>query len=515
VKKKGRKTTMKKIKEIARLLFECNLGIRPIARACNISTSTASTHVEKLKELGVTYKDICETDEDTLSELMFPKGVKPSVKPLPDFVYLHREMKKKGVTLQLLYEEYKRDNPDGYERTQFYYLYHSWIKKADPVMRFTHKAGEKMFVDFSGDKPHYQDPATGEIKEAELFVSALGASSYIFAYALPDQTTESLVKGNIRAFEYYGGCAECLIIDNLKAGVTHACYYDPEINKTLAAMAEHYHIAVIPTRVAKPKDKAKVENAVLQAQRRILAALRNRTFFSLIELNEAIMEEVKKLNERPMAGIGRSRLDLFLEIEKQVLKPLPPERFIIASWKKAKVHIDYHVPVEKTYYSVPYTLIRETVDISYTGDVVEIYHKGKRVASHIRSSKPGAFVTENLHMPAEHRRYLEWTPARIKKWGETIGPYTKTLMEQIMEHRTHPEHGFRSCLGIIRLSKTYSPERVENASKRALEIEAYNYKSVKSLLERNLENMPQAEHKNVILLHSNIRGNKYYSEVTP
>ncbi|HOS60597.1 MAG TPA: IS21 family transposase, partial [Syntrophorhabdaceae bacterium] len=288
-----------------------------------------------------------------------------------------------------------------------------------------------------------------------------------------------------------------------------------DINKTLAAMAQHYGIAVIPTRVAKPKDKAKVENAVLQAQRRIIAALRNKTFFSLLELNEAIIEEVKRLNNRPMAVINKSRLDLFVEIEKPALKPLPQKRFIIASWKKAKVHIDYHINVEKTYYSVPYTLIGQTVDVSYTGDVVEIYHRGRRVASHMRSNKPGAFVTEDLHMPTEHRRYLEWTPARIKKWGETIGPCTKTLIEQIMEHRSHPEHGFRSCLGIIRLSKAYSPERVENACKRALEIEAYNYKSVKSLLERSLENIPQTEHKNIVLFHSNIRGNRYYSEVTP
>ncbi len=500
---------MKKLKEIARLLLECNLGIRPIARACNISTSTASTYVEKFKELGATYKEICETDEDTLLELLFTK--KESSKQLPDFPYLVGEMKKKGVTLQLLYEEYKRDNPDGYERSRFYQLYREWVKKADPVMRFTHKAGEKMFVDFSGDKPHYQDPATGERVEVELFVSALGASSYIFAYAVPDQTTESFTKCNIKAFEFYGGCSQCLILDNLKAGVTHACYYDPEINKTLAAMAQHYNIAVIPTRIAKPKDKAKVENAVLQAQRRILATLRNRTFFSLIELNEAIAEETKRLNERPMAAINKSRHDLFIEIEKPLLKPLPEERFVIASWTKAKVHIDYHVKVEKIYYSVPYTLIGETVDIRYTGDVVEIYHKGKRVASHIKTNKSGTFVTQNLHMPTEHRQYLEWTPARIKLWGQKIGPNTRTLMEEIMNHRVHPEQGFRSCLGIIRLSKAYSPERVENACKRVLEIGAYNYKSVKSLLQMGLEGFTtDVENKKIVPLHNNIRGNEYY-----
>ena len=505
---------MKKLKEIARLCLEHNLGVRPIARACNISTSTASVYVEKLKQLGAVYGEIMKMDEDALAGLLFPREERAPGKTLPDFGYLHRELKRKGVTLQLLYEEYRRDNPDGYERTQFYYLYQEWAKKVDPVMRFNHKAGEKMFVDFSGDRPRYRDPATGETKEAELFVSVLGASSYIFACAAADQTKESFVECNIRALEYYGGCPECLVPDNMRGAVARACFYDPEINRTFAAMAEHYNIAVIPARVARPKDKAKVENAVLQAQRRILAVLRNRTFFSIAELNRAIYEETEKLNLRPMKVINKSRHDLFIETERAALKQLPPERFVIASWKKAKVHIDYHVAVEKTYYSVPYTLIGQLVDIRYTGSLVEIYHRGKRMASHARIDRPGVFVTENLHMPNEHRQYLEWTPERIKLWGEKIGPHTKELMDMIMEHRSHPEHGFRSCLGIIRLSKTYSPERVENACRRALELQAYNYKSIKSLLERNLENLTVAERKNIVRLHANVRGSSYYREAT-
>jgi transposase len=516
MKKKGRKLPMRKLREIARLFLELKLGVRPIARACDISPSTAHTYMEKLRELGASYREIMGMDDDSLSDLLFPRGEQPASRQLPDFVYLTGEMKKKGVTLQLLYEEYKRDNPGGYERSQFYHLYGEWAGKADPVMRFTHKAGEKMFVDFSGDSPHYQDPATGERVDVELFVSVLGASSYIFSCAAPDQTGESFVKCNIKAFEFYGGCTECLILDNLKAGVTHACYYDPEINKTFAAMAEHYRIAVIPTRVAKPRDKAKVENAVLQAQRRIVAALRNRLFFNITELNEAVMEEVKNLNARPMTGINKSRLDLFLEIEKPLLKPLPAERFVIAAWKKAKVHIDYHIDVAKTYYSVPYTLIGEYVDIRYTGTVVEIYHKSKRVASHMQVDKPGVFVTQDLHMPHEHRQYLEWTPARIKSWGEKVGPCTRDFMEKLMEHRAHPEHGFRSCLGIIRLSRTYSSPRVEKACKRALDIGAYNYRSVKSILKMGLEEAgPEgSEIKKIFPLHPNIRGNNYYHEAS-
>jgi transposase len=321
MKKQGRRISVRKLKEAARLLLEFGLGVRPIARACKISTSTAHAYVDKLKGLGVPYGEIAAMGDDELEELLFPGEEKKEAKPLPDFEYLAKEMTKKGVSLLLLHEEYKRDNPDGYEKSRFYELYNTWVKKADPVMRFTHKAGEKMFIDFSGDKAHYQDPVTGKVVEAELFVAVLGASSYLFARAVPDQTVGHFIGCVMRAFEFYGGCTEYLVPDNLKSGVTHPSYYEPDINRTFAAMAEHYHVAVLPARVKKARDKAKVESGVLQAQRRILASLRNRTFFSLSELNAAIAEETKKLNERPMTGVGKSRYDLFLEIDKPARSP--------------------------------------------------------------------------------------------------------------------------------------------------------------------------------------------------
>jgi transposase len=512
MKKQGRRISVRKLKEAARLLLEFNLGVRAIARACSISASTAHAYVDKLKELGVPYGEIAAMGDDELGELLFPGEEKREAKPLPDFEYLAKEMTKPGVTLFLLHEEYKRDNPQGYEKSRFYELYNKWAKKTDPVMRFSHKAGEKMFIDFSGDKAHYQDPQTGKIVEAELFVSVLGASSYLFARAVPDQTVEHFIGCVIRAFEFYGGCTEYLVPDNLKSAVTHPSYYEPDINRTFAAMAEHYHVAVLPTRIRKARDKAKVESGVLQAQRRILASLRNRTFFSINELNEAIAEETKKLNERPMTGIGKSRYDLFLEIDKPALHPLPEERYRITAWKKATVHIDYHVDVEKTYYSVPYTLIGQKVDVSYTSSIVEIYHRGKRIASHLRVDRLGAFVTDKLHMPHDHRRFLEWTPERIKSWGAKIGPNTRMLMEAIMEHREHPEHGFRSCLGLIRLAKLYPPERMEQACRRAFDLEAYNYRSVKSLLERNLEKTDPETTQKILPLHANVRGKNYYKE---
>jgi transposase len=512
VKKKGRRISMRKLKEAARLLLEFKLGVRQIARTCNISTSTAHAYVDRLKELDVPYGEIAAMGDDELGELLFPKEQRSSAKRLPDFEYLSKEMTKKGVTLLLLHEEYKKDNPGGYEQSRFYTLYREWAKKVDPVMRFTHKAGEKMFIDFSGDKAHYQDPTTGKIVEVELFISVLGASSYLYARAVSDQTTENFVNCTIKAFEFYGGCTEYVVPDNARSAVTHPSYYEPDINRVFAAMAEHYTIAVLPTRVRKPRDKAKVENGVLQAQRRILASLRNTTFFSLAELNKAIAEETKKLNERPMTGISKSRHDLFLEIDKPALRPLPQERYTLTAWKKGKVHIDYHIDVEKTHYSVPYTLLGQNVDISYTSSLVEIYHRGKRIASHMRVNKPGAFVTDKLHMPHSHRQYLEWTPERIKSWGEKIGLHTKLLMEAIMEHREHPEHGYRSCLGLIRLAKLYPPERVDQACKRACDLQAYNYKSVKALLERGLEKMSPEVKQKIIPLHSNVRGKNYYTE---
>lgn len=517
MKKKSGRISMRKIHEVCRLRLKMGLGINQIAGACNMSTSTASTYVNKIEESKLSYEELSAMDEDAVYKLLFPVATETPVsdKEMPDFEYLTKELKKKGVTLQLLYEEYRRDHPDGYSRSQFYEKYRDYAKKLDPVMRFNHKAGDKMFEDFSGDKPHYINPKTGEKVEVELFVTALGASSYTFACAVADQKTENFIKGNIKALEYYGGCPACIVPDNLTSGVTSACYYDPEINRTFADMAKHYNVAVIPARVAKPRDKAKVENAVLQAQRRILAALRNRTFFSLYELNDAILQEVEKLNSRPMAVTGKSRRELFEEIEKPALRLLPAERFEIYNYKKpTKLNIDYHVDVEKSYYSVTHALIGQTVDVKYNSRVVEIYHKNKRVASHIRTYKKGEYITEDSHMPNEHRQYLEWTPERIKNWGGKIGPHTAKLIERIMEVRKHPEQGFRNCLGIIRLSKQYTPERVENACKRAFAVDACNYRSVKSILQSGLDKVAYLEEQRDTkpIEHPNIRGGEYYRE---
>lgn len=505
---------MKQIKELCRLHLVHKLTRRAIARACCMSASTAQGYIQRLDSLGLDWSRLEAMGQEELEGLL--RGRRPkekaAAKPEPDLQYIAREMKKPGVTLQLLWEEYRESHPDGYGRTQFYGLCRDWMKDTWPTMRLQHKAGDKMFVDFSGVKASYRDPATGQVIEAELYVAVLGASSYTFACAVASQKVPDFIGATIKALEFFGGAPNCVVIDNLKSGVTHACYWDPEINQAFAEMARHYGVVVLPTRVSKPKDKAKVESGVLNAQRRILAALRNREFFNLQELNAAISQEVTKLNARPMQVTGRSRRELFEELEKAQLKALPPVRFSISQWKKAKVHIDYHVDVEKTYYSVPYGLIGKIVEIQYDQRTVQIYCNGKRVAAHPRTVRPGQYVTDSAHMPHEHRYYLEWTPERIQKWGATIGPHTRDLIEKIMQSKAHPEHAFRGCLGIIRLASPYTPQRVEQACYRALQLGAYSFRSVKSMLEKGLDkivpfDLPQ---RSETIDHENLRGESYY-----
>lgn len=518
MKKKSRSISVRTLKEICRLYYNFDLSIRAIARACNISSSTAHSYIFKLKEKGMTYEQIKSMNEAELNALFNPptRAKSNTSEKLPDFNYLLNESKRKGVTLQILYEEYIENNPDGYSRSQFYYLYRNWKKNSSPTMRLTHKNGEKMFVDFSGKKPHYINPNTGELIEAELFISVLGGSSYTFACAVKNQSIENFISCNIKSFEYFGGCPECLVPDNLKSAVTKADYYDPEINKTFADMAEHYDIAVVPTRVAKPKDKAKAENAVLNIQRRILAGIRNRNFFSLQELNSAITAELKKFNERPMQLLKKSRYELYIENEKNILKPLPPVRFDIFHWKTATVSLDYHVNVENSHYSVPYTLIGKKVDIRHNTRVIEIFSKGKRVASHLKSEVRGAFTTDKSHMCHEHLRYLEWTPARIKEQAQLIGPYTAVFIDKLFETKKSTDNAFRGGLGVIRLSKKHTPQRVELACKLALSAKAYNYSNVKHILNNGMDTIEQknCENKKRPTKHSNLRGTNYYKELT-
>lgn len=511
---KGRKKSMRTIREILRLHLEHSLSQRAIARACAVSPTTVGDHLERITRAGLDWPSIVVLDDSSLKTVLFPEGSTVSRRPLPDFDYLRKEMKRKGVTLQLLWEEYRAIHPDGYGRTQFFDLYRRNCKTIEPVMRFEHKAGEKLFVDFSGDTPSYVDHETGEVISVELFVAVIGASSRTYATAVASQQIPDWTRAHIGAFEYFGGVPEVIVPDQLKSGVKTSCRYDPEINPVYTELCTHYGVVVIPARPLEPRDKAKVESGVLTAQRRILAVLRNRTFFSLHEINEAIAVELEKLNNRPMQGLGKSRNELFTELDKPALKALPADRFHLREWKKAKVNIDYHVAVHGSWYSVPYTLIGKEVEICLTISMVEVLHDGKRVASHLRTHKKGVYVTLHEHRPHSHKEHLEWTPERMKHWGESIGVQTGTMIESIIKSVVHAEHAYRRCLGLLRLAKKYGNERLELACERALKLEAIGYRSVKNILEKGLERaeLPaEPEELQLPLEHGNIRGSVYYT----
>jgi transposase len=506
---------MRKIKEVLRLKWAHEQSNRHIAKSCSISHSTVADYVLRAKLAGLSWPLDPDLDDAAIENLLFPATDKQATekRQMPDLEYLYREMKKKSVTLQLLWYEYKQANPDGYQYSQFCNLYRQWVKKLDLTLKQEHRAGEKLFIDYAGQTVSIVDSKTGEITEAQIFVATLGASNYTFAEASLAQDLPSWIKSHIHAFEFFGAIPEILVPDNLKAGITNPCRYEPDINPTYQDLAEHYDTTVIPARSRKPRDKAKVESAVLVAERWILAALRNHTFFSLAELNTAIAAKLQDLNNRKFQKLDATRRELFETIDKPALKPLPSRPYEYAEWKKARVNIDYHIEIDRHYYSVPYQLVKEQVDVRITSSALEVLFKNKRVASHPRDYRQGSFTTLTEHMPKSHKRYLDWTPSRIIRWAEKNGPKTQKLVTRILDSRSHPEQGFRSCLGIMRLGKRYSSERLEAACERVLLINAYSYKSVESILKKGLDQQPflfdQIENDQP-LNHHNIRGKHYY-----
>ncbi len=451
------------------------------------------------------------TDSE-IKELINPDRVpKESNQPLPDLEYTHKELKKKHVTLRLLWEEYIDIHPNGYCYGHFKKIYARWKKSKNLSMRQTHKAGDKLFVDYAGDTVNVQDPETGEIKMAQIFVAVMGASDFTYADATESQNLPNWIASHQRCFKYLGAVPHLIVPDNLKSGVKSPCYYDPDINPTYLEMARHYDTAILPARVRKPKDKAKAENGVLHAERRILAALRNRTFFSLSELNNAISELLLKLNQAPFQKLDGTRTEWFQSIDVPEMKPLPKDGYSISNWKRPTVNIDYHVEVEKHYYSVPYRLVGKEVQVRYTNSTVEVFHNNKRVASHLANRKQGGHSTEPEHMPSYHRKYAEWTPSRIINWAKGIGESVGVIAEQIIRSKDHPEQGFRSALGLIRLEKVYNKTRLINACKRALHYQLTGYRSVKSILENRLDELALPQTKDhPPVLHNNVRGYQYY-----
>lgn len=509
--------SMRKIKEVLRLKWECNQSINQIAKSCAIARSTVREYLERAKQSGLRWPLDTSLDDAALETLLFPAcpTLSSTDRPqMPLMDYLYQELKKKGVTLQLLWYEYKQSNPDGYQYSRFCHHYAQWLKKLDVTLRQTHRAGEKLFVDYAGQTVAIIDPKTGEVTQAQIFIAALGASSYTFAEASGGQDLSCWIQSHVHAFEFFGGVPEILIPDNLKSGVNHPCRYEPDINPTYQELADHYGTTVIPARVRRPRDKAKAESAVFVAERWILAALRNHSFFSIAELNRAIADKLTALNRHKFQKMDATREQLFESLDKPALKPLPAQPYQYAEWKKARVNIDYHIESDHRYYSVPYQLARQQVDLRLTATTVEVFFKNRRVASHLRIHQQGGFVTCPQHMPKSHQKHLEWTPSRIIHWAEKNGPKTRDLVKHIMESRPHPEQGFRSCLGIMRLANHYSPARLELACARALNIKAYSYKSVESILKKGLDQQPvlfEDIDQKPTPSHKNIRGETYYN----
>ena len=508
------RSAMRKIREILRLSHAEGLSRRQVGAAMGLPYTTVADYLGRVRRAGLSWPLPEGMDDSELEARLFASAAPPPShsRPLPEWPLIHRELRRPGVTLQLLHMEYKERQPDGYQYTQFCDLYRRWQRHLDVVMRQEHRAGEKLFVDFPGQTLPIVDPATGEIWRAELFVAVLGASNYTYAEALPSQALPHWIAGHVAAFEYFGGCPRIVVPDNLRSAVTRAHRYEPELNRTYEEMAAHYGAAIIPARSHKPRDKAKVEVGVLIAERWILASLRNRTFFSLAEANAAIRERLGWLNARPFKKLPGCRLSQFLEIDRPALRPLPAIPYEYATWKQAKVNIDYHVEVERHWYSVPYALVGLRLDVRLSVAAIEVFHRGRRVASHLRSSQPGRHTTESAHMPESHRRHLEWTPGRIVRWATATGPATGELVSTILAGRPHPEQGFRSALGILRLGRRYGDERLEAAATRALAIRAHSYRSVESILKSGLDRvpLPSTEPAGPARRHDNLRGPTYY-----
>lgn len=501
---------MRKISEILRLSQESKLSNGKIAGSLGISKSTVAAYLTLAKNADVVWP-LAEGQQELLEKQLSCGNPPLSRRPLPEMATVHLELKKPGVTLQLLWEEYRGIHPDAYHYTQFCHYYREWEKRLGVTMRQNHVAGQKMFVDYSGDKFHVVDSTSGEVQEAELFVAVLGASSYTHAEATWTQTLPDWIASHIHAFEYFEGVSQIVVPDNLKSGVTKTCRYEPDINPTYHDLCLHYGCAVIPARPYKPRDKAKVECGVLFAQRWILAVLRHQTFFSLAELNQAIREALDKLNNRPMQKIGKSRREMYLEIEKAALKPLPQDRYVLAEFKNCRVNIDYHIEVDSHYYSVPYTLVGDVVEARYNQTTIEVFYKGRRVASHLRSSIPYKPTTVTEHMPRSHQKHAEWTPSRLNHWGKTVGEEVGLLFDEIMKARPHPEQGFRSCLGIMRLAKVHGNDRLKKACERALSLRSHSYRTVKNILTHKLEaTTSEVKAKTPDILHDHLRGASYY-----
>ena len=507
--------SMRKIKEVLRLKYENGLSNRQIAISCCVSRPTVTEYINRAKQAGLTYPLSEGMDETELERQLFPPRAEISQQQRvePDCSYIHQELKNRDVTKMLLWQEYKEKHPQGYQYARFCQIYNAWTGKLNLVMRQEHRAGEKLFVDYCGTTVPITDRYSGEIKQAQVFVAVLGASNYTYAEATYSQGLHDWITAHVHAFEYFGGVPGIIVTDNLRSGISRACRYEPDINPTYQEMARHYGIAVILARVRKPRDKAKVEAGVQLVQRWILAKLRHQTFFSLRELNNRIKELLTGLNNHPFKVLEGTRTSLFETIDKPALKPLPVIPYEYGEWKKARVNIDCHMEVDKHYYSVPCKLVHQQLDVRITASTIECFDKGKRVASHQKSDEKGRYTTVSEHLPKAYQEYLGWTPQRLISWANKSGEHVAAVVEKILTQKPHPEQGFRSVLGIMRLGKHYGDDRLKAACTYALEINALSYRSIESILRNGIDRIAHEKQDstgNRPIEHANIRGSAYY-----
>ena len=516
----NRRLPMRKVKEVLRLKYACGLSEREIAQSCQVARSTVADYLMKAKAAGLNWPDVAVLSEIQVNERLFPIQRIPSSvqRPLPDCQYIYDQLRtyqKFNLTLSQLWIEYKAKHPDGYQYTQFCDYYRQWRGRLDYCMRQEHRAGEKVFVDYA-DGLSFVDIRSGEIIPTQLFVAVWGASNYTYAEATLSQKLPDWTHSHVHAFAYFDCAPHVLVSDNLKSAVSEACKYEPELNPTYAALAEHYGCAVLPARPYHPRDKAKVEAGVLIAQRWILAVLRQRTFYSLAEINTAIQQCLERLNQRVLRHAKKSRRELFETLDRPSALSLPQKEYEYAEWAQARVNIDYHITVDEHYYSVPYQLLRQKLDIRLTAATIEAFQKGVRVAAHARAYVKGGYTTLKEHMPSEHRSYSEWSPDRFIRWAAKIGESTAQLVTRVLANRSYPEQAYKACLGIIHLEKHYEKERVEAAAKRALQFNTCSFRSMKSILSIGLDRQPAGSEPGTgqlsLPLHQNIRGREYYQK---
>ncbi|MFK7955743.1 MAG: IS21 family transposase [Lysobacterales bacterium] len=509
----AKRLSMRKIKEVLRLAWSCGLSHRKVAESTGVSRPTVGEYVRRAKAGGLAWPLPEDLDDAALERKLFPPPpASDVVRTLPDWVQINRELKRKGVTMFLLWQEYRQRHPEGYQYSWFCDLYREWRGRRDLVMRQDHRAGEKLFIDYAGQTVGVVNAATGEVRQAQIFVAVMGASNFTFVEATWSQSLPDWIASHQRCLAFLGGVPQVLVPDNLAAGVSKAHRYDPDINPTYSEMAAHYGVAVVPARVRRPKDKAKAETGVLVVERWILAALRNQTFFTLGELNAAIAKLLTHLNDRPFRKLPGCRRSLFASLDRPALGPLPAQPYPFATWKKVRVHLDYHVEVKGHYYSVPHALAKQQLDARISDHVVELFHRSQRVASHRRCEDRGRHTTVREHMPKAHQQYSDWSPERFIRWAGDSGPATAELITGILAGRAHPQQGYRTCLGILRLGKAFGNDRLEAACARALLIGSRRYKSIESILKNGLDRQPldDTPEPTVPDDHDNVRGPGYY-----